>query len=104
MSSLENYYFPSLLYIKDNLYLVLECLFKNQENNYAFVVYNEIERILKSKDTQSIRTLINLISVECKNVIIDFYNSKNKHSAKLLNFNIDDQTELLRKLLLTHIG
>ena len=103
MSSLENYYFPSLLYIKDNLYLVLESLFEDEENKYAFIVYNEVERILKSKDTQSIRTLITLISVECRNIITDFY-KQNKHSEKLRNFNIDEQTEILRKLLLSQIS
>lgn len=101
---MEPYYFSSLLYIKDNLYFTLDCLYKNLEDQYAFIVYNEIERILKSKDTQTIRSLITLISVECKNVITNFYNSKNKNSAKLVNFNIDQHTEMLRKLLYSQVS
>ena len=70
---MSEYYFPSLLYIKENLKNVFDSIYKDIDFKYDFIVYNETKRISKSKDeTQevplnaAIQNLKGLVSYELK--------------------------------------
>lgn len=103
----DTYCFPSLLFIKENIQEILGNIYDKDETcddyNYDFLVFNEAERILKSKDVYSIRSLISLVQIECKKYVYKFYR-ENKHNPNMINFNIEQQAETLKKLFFNKIN
>lgn len=103
----DTYCFPSLLFIKENIQEILSNLYNKDEtsnnDDYDFLVFNEAERILKSKDVYSIRSLISLVQIECKKYAYEFYR-ENKHNPNMINFNIEQQAEMLRRLFFNKIN
>lgn len=94
---MAEYYFPSLLYIKENLVNVFDSIYKDIEFKDDFLVYNEIKRILKSKDNISTRSLMELVQKESINYIREVQRD-NKHNPSFIDFNVQDNSDGLKKM------
>lgn len=94
---MTEYYFPSLLYIKENLTNVFDSIYKDIDFKYDFIVYNETKRISKSKDDISIRNIMILVQKESIDYMREVYR-ENKHNPSFSNFNIEENANGLKKI------
>lgn len=94
---MSEYYFPSLLYIKENLKNVFDSIYKDIDFKYDFIVYNETKRISKSKDEISMRNIMILVQKESIDYMREVYR-ENKHNPSFANFNIQDNADGLKKI------
>ena len=92
---MSDYYFPSLLYIKENLIKVFDSIYKQEPYDYDFIVYSEAERIMKSKDYISSRSLITLVQNESLKYFQETRRN-HKHDPKFVNFNVEENANKLK--------
>ncbi len=92
---MTEYYFPSLLYIKENLTQIFDSIYKNIYFDYDFIVYNEAERIMKSKDEITSRSLITLVQKSSVEYMREEYRF-HKHDPSFIG--IDKGANMLKQL------
>jgi ribulose kinase len=95
---MTEYYFPSLMYIKDNLKNIFDSIYKDIDFEYDFIVYNETERILKSKDDFSNRSLMTLVQKESIDYMREVYRENKYNPSNFANFNIEENANALKKI------
>lgn len=92
---MSDYYFPSLIYIKENLMKVFDSIYNHEPYDYDFIVYNEAERIMKSKDYISSRSLMTLVQNESLKYFQET-RTNNKYNPKFINFNVEENANKLK--------
>ncbi len=80
---------PSLIYIKEHLsnYLHQSHYF---EENSDYILENEIQRVIDSKDKYSIKSLVSIVNEGIIQYASEYYRHNIKHSDKNNNFDLSD--------------
>jgi hypothetical protein len=98
-----DYLFPSLLFIKDNIDLAIDEIYKNTKNTnllndfLVLICLGECHRIMVSSDNYC-KKYLKLIVMERMKSYLSEYKREYKHSVNLLQFNYEEEVLKLHSL------
>jgi len=87
---------PSLIYIKEHLSNYLHASHYFEENS-DYILQNEIQRVIDSKDKYSIKSLLSIVGEGIIQYASEYYRHNIKHSENSNNFTLSDFTQETNK-------